>query len=169
MLHKISKNKNPDDFWRWKLTLKIRFWHFLMAIFGHLTSLMKKSNPFLWSVKSYLQSEMFLSNSVDMMKNLLMYYEFSHSQEFPKIIIWKSKNRNPPSDKISTPLHFAIQWMYDSRIEIWLVIHMFKGRLSYHLCVECFSQPSFDSEVYTKSATAATFLNPMRVVKNIRR
>ena len=30
-----------------------------------------------------------------------------------------------------------------------------KGRLSYHLCVECFSQLSFDSEVYTKLATAA--------------
>ena len=29
---------------------------------------------------------------------------------------------------------------------------------SYHLCVECFSQLSFDSEVYTKSATAADFL-----------
>ena len=28
-----------------------------------------------------------------------------------------------------------------------------KGRLSYHLCVECFSQLSFDSEMYTKSAT----------------
>ena len=33
-----------------------------------------------------------------------------------------------------------------------------KGRLSYHLCVECFSQLSFDSEVYTKSATAADFV-----------
>ena len=32
---------------------------------------------------------------------------------------------------------------------------------SYHLCVDCFSQLSFDSEVYTKSAA--------RVVKNIRR
>ena len=32
---------------------------FLTAIFGHLTSLRKKSNPFLWSVQSYLQSEMF--------------------------------------------------------------------------------------------------------------
>ena len=31
---------------------------------------------------------------------------------------------------------------------------------SYHLCVDCFSQLSFDSEVYTKLATAA--------VKNIR-
>ena len=40
-----------------------------MASFGHLTCLMKKSNPFLQSVQSYLQSEMFLSNSVDMMKN----------------------------------------------------------------------------------------------------
>ena len=25
---------------------------------------------------------------------------------------------------------------------------------TYHLCVECFSQLSFDSEAYTKSATA---------------
>ena len=33
-----------------------------------------------------------------------------------------------------------------------------KGRLSYHLYVECFSQLSFDSEVYTKSATAADFV-----------
>ena len=57
-----------DDFWCWNLTLKIRFWHFLTAIFGHLTSLRKKSNPFLRSVQSYLQSEMVLSNSVDMMK-----------------------------------------------------------------------------------------------------
>ena len=62
--------ESSDDFWHWKLTLKIRFWHFLTAIFGHLTSLMKKSNPFLWSVQSYLQSEMFLSKSIDMMKNL---------------------------------------------------------------------------------------------------
>ena len=29
---------------------------------------------------------------------------------------------------------------------------------SYHLCIECFSQLSFDSEVYTKSATAADFV-----------
>ena len=29
---------------------------------------------------------------------------------------------------------------------------------SYHLCVECFSQLSFDSEVYTKSETAADFV-----------
>jgi hypothetical protein len=29
---------------------------------------------------------------------------------------------------------------------------------SYHLSVECFSQLSFDSEVYTKSATAADFV-----------
>ena len=86
MLRKIDKNKKcapklifPNNFFFqkgsvnfccWKLTLKIRFWHFLTSFFGHLTSLMKKSNPFSWSVQSYLQSEMFLSNSVDMMKNL---------------------------------------------------------------------------------------------------
>ena len=34
----------------------------------------------------------------------------------------------------------------------------FKGRLSYHLCVECFSQLSFDLEVYTKSAAVADFV-----------
>ena len=33
-----------------------------------------------------------------------------------------------------------------------------KGRLSYHLCVEYFSQLSFDSEMYTKSATAVDFV-----------
>ena len=33
-----------------------------------------------------------------------------------------------------------------------------KGRLSYHLWIECFSQLSFDSEVYTKSAAVADFV-----------
>ena len=33
-----------------------------------------------------------------------------------------------------------------------------KGRLFYHLCVECFSQLSFDSEVYTKSAAVTDFV-----------
>ena len=33
-----------------------------------------------------------------------------------------------------------------------------KGRLSYHLWVECFSQLSFDSEVYTKSEKSADFV-----------
>ena len=33
-----------------------------------------------------------------------------------------------------------------------------KGRLSFHLCIECFSKLSFDSEVYTKSAAVADFL-----------
>ena len=37
-------------------------------------------------------------------------------------------------------------------------INCSKGRLSYHLWVECFSQLSFDSEVYTKSATADDFV-----------
>ena len=30
-----------------------------------------------------------------------------------------------------------------------------KHTKGYHLCVKCFSQLSFDSEVYTKSATAS--------------
>ena len=29
----------------------------------------------------------------------------------------------------------------------------------YHLCVECFSQLSFDSEMYKKSAAVADFVN----------
>ena len=33
-----------------------------------------------------------------------------------------------------------------------------KGRLFYRLRIDCFSQLSFDSEVYTKSATAADFV-----------
>ena len=42
----------------------------------------------------------------------------------------------------------------------------------YHLCVKCFSQLSFDSEVYTKSATAVDFLytsESNEKLKNIRR
>ena len=35
---------------------------------------------------------------------------------------------------------------------------LFKGRLSYDLYVECFSQLSFDSEMYTKSAAVADFV-----------
>ena len=45
---------------------------------------------------------------------------------------------------------------------IFLGINFFvcqdKVSSSYHLCVEFFSQLSFDSEVYTKSATAADFV-----------
>ena len=33
-----------------------------------------------------------------------------------------------------------------------------KEKLSYHLCIESFSQLSFDSEVYTKSAAVADFV-----------
>ena len=39
-----------------------------------------------------------------------------------------------------------------------LLIILCKGRLSYHLCFECFSQLSFDSEVYKKSAAVADFV-----------
>ena len=85
--------KDSDDFWRWKLTLKVRFWHFLTAIFGHLTSLMKKSNAFLWSVRSYLQlqSEMFLSNSVDVMKNLPLVDELfvPATQQASILLYWR--------------------------------------------------------------------------------
>ena len=38
-------------------------------IFGQLTSLMKETMQFSWSVESWLQFEMLLSKSNDMMKN----------------------------------------------------------------------------------------------------
>ena len=59
MLDKIDKNKKvapklillQRNFFLERfegfLTLKIRFWHFLTAIFGHLPSLMEKLSPFL--------------------------------------------------------------------------------------------------------------------------
>ena len=50
-----------------------------------------------------------------------------------------------------------------------------KGSLSYHLCVEYFSQFSFNSEMYTISAAVLkqllimySYLNQMRIGKNIR-
>ena len=48
---------------------------------------------------------------------------------------------------------------------MYLVVTIMDGRemvtkvsSSYHLCVECFSQLSFDSEMYTKSAAVANFV-----------
>ena len=50
--------------------------------------------------------------------------------------------------QICTPQHHVVSLFH----------FIVKGRLSYHLCVECFSQLSFDSEVYTKSAAVADFV-----------
>ena len=63
-----------------------------------------------------------------------LYYQFKDLLAFSVAEFEFDKNRNKPWPKYT------------------------KGRLSYHLCVECFSQLSFDSEVYTKSATAADFV-----------
>ena len=41
---------------------------------------------------------------------------------------------------------------------IFKVLKRAKVSSSYHLCVECFSQLSFDSEMYTKSAAVANFV-----------
>ena len=46
---------------------------------------------------------------------------------------------------------------YQNDVFLWKHAYT-KGRLSYHLCVECFSQLSFVSEVYTKSAVVADFV-----------
>ena len=39
-----------------------------------------------------------------------------------------------------------------------ILLQFTKGRLSYHLSVECFSQLSFVSEVYTKLSAVADFV-----------
>ena len=77
---KLIKTKNMLLHWYYstKKVRKIRMivdvenrvWKSDFGILDHLTSLMKKSRTFLWSVQTWLQSEMFLSNSVDMMKDL---------------------------------------------------------------------------------------------------
>ena len=49
------------------------------------------------------------------------------------------------------------------------LVEPIKVSSSYHLCVKCFLQLSFDSEVYTKLLLILyTLLNQMRIVKNIR-
>ena len=58
------------------------------------------------------------------------------------------------------------EWIYEvivspkmlTKFEGFLPWKFIKVSLFYHLCVECFSQLLFDSEVYTKSATAADFV-----------
>ena len=56
------------------MTLKIDIENQILALFDDyfwpFNKFHKKSNTFLWSVQSYRQSEMFWSNSVEMMKNL---------------------------------------------------------------------------------------------------
>ena len=47
------------------------------------------------------------------------------------------------------PLYFFNSYSIFVRL---LLNFLPRGRLSYHLCFECFSQLSFDSEKYTKSA-----------------
>ena len=62
-----------------------------------------------------------------------------------------------------------IQFHYTRQTKFFLIL---KVSSSYHLCVECFLQLSFVSEVYTKSATAADFVytsESNESCKNIRR
>ena len=127
--------KDSDDFWRWKLTLKIRFWHFLTAIFGHLTSFMKKSIPFFWLVQSWLQSEMFLSNSKHQTYSGVSRGSFLRE---PKISIWNTyipsivkkghfiKKKWPWTMKISvhTSSYFQL-WKYKSWISVFIEVKQF--------------------------------------------
>ena len=70
--------KDSDDFWHWKLTLKIRFLHFLLAIFGHLKRSHKKIKSIFCNQSNHtFNLKCFLSNSVNMMKNLTGVYKLS--------------------------------------------------------------------------------------------
>ena len=51
-------------------------------------------------------------------------------------------------------LEFGIDVGQGINVALENFVKMTKVSSSYNLCVECFSQLSFDSEVYTKSATA---------------
>ena len=55
--------------------------------------------------------------------------------------------------KIWKKIILTLQWFFNLSNK-----ESTKVSSSYHLCVECFSQLSFDSEVYTKLATAADFV-----------
>ena len=71
-----------------------------------------------------------------------MHYRVRYSLEFDL------KIRSGQGCKGCPQTHLEYFW-YHSEI---------KGRLSYHLCVECFSQLSFESEGYLKSAAFADFV-----------
>ena len=66
-------------------------------------------------------------------------------------------------DKLRKKISRLVKFKYSKKVTKFCEISnvdltVTKGRLSHHLCVECFSQLSFDSEVYTKSTTAADFV-----------
>ena len=50
---------------------------------------------------------------------------------------------------------FQLPYFFNLYIPLSIVA---KGRLFYYLCIECFSQLSFDSKVYTKSAAVPDFV-----------
>ena len=72
--------KNYLNIWNWKLTLKI-LTLFVSFFFVDLTRLMHKSTLFLWMVQSGLLSKMFLSSSIDRVKNLYTYNKLSVSRQ----------------------------------------------------------------------------------------
>ena len=53
---------------------------------------------------------------------------------------------------------FSIDRSTINMISKWILSYVVKVSSSYHLSVECFSQLSFDSEVYTKSAAVSDFV-----------
>ena len=52
-------------FLKLKIDFENQILHFLTSIFGHLTSLMEKSIPFLWSVQFYLATMCLVYNWLD--------------------------------------------------------------------------------------------------------
>ena len=73
-----------------------------------------------------------------------------------KLVAWTKLNERPHVRTNHTGPCQKTKMFPNFLILVW--VNFVKGRLSYHLCVECFSQLSFDSEMYTKSETAADFV-----------
>ena len=147
MLHKIDKKKicpNVDivqrkiilERFESFLTLKNNFENqILTAIFGHSSGLMKKSIPFLWSVKTWPQSEKFLSNSVDMMKNLPWRWRYTSNHHCPIDELWWFSRHNLLDSLLFDefgPLHRPLPLTYCNYVlpEIWKNNPMLQNQLS---------------------------------------
>ena len=85
------------------------------------------------------------------------------SSEIPKILSLISSILTTILTRKVTFLESRLSAFSDQETDstVLTLIVTVKGRLSYHLCVECFSQLSFDSEVYTKSAAKDDMMNSL--------
>ena len=113
----------------WKLTLKIRFWHFLTAIIGYLTSLTKKSKSKISEIMASIWKVLIKFRWHDEKLTLVIYLadvthanivRFScHSDlQFPDIASYLLRPLSRPLNKVwcrenDTKFHFPCDFFYD--------------------------------------------------------